>query len=315
MQANQAIARLRDGLLGILKGRGELIECALVTIVAGGHLLVEGAPGLGKTLLAQGLARLLDARFKRVQCTPDLMPADIVGTKVYDARTGAFEMREGPVFCELLLADEVNRATPRTQSALLEAMQERQVTIDGETRSLPKGFCCVATQNPVEMEGTYPLPEAQLDRFLMKVRLGYPSADEETEVLRLYAEGREQGALPLEGLEPVARMEDIASLRHSAACAKAEEPILRYIASLVRATREASEVSLGASTRAGVALLGAARAKATLDGRDFVIPEDVKTLALPVLRHRIRLTPEAEMEGLDPDDAIGALLSSIEAPR
>lgn len=310
-----AIERLREGLGRAVKGQRELIDASIAALVAGGHILVEGAPGLGKTLLARALAKLVDCSFKRVQCTPDLMPADLVGTTVYVPERGSFEPRRGPVFCDLLLADEVNRATPKTQSALLEAMQEGQVTIDGETSPLPPLFTCVATQNPIEMEGTYPLPEAQLDRFLVKVDVGYPSEAEELELLSMYAAGLSPNELPLAGLGPVMGRAEVLALRKAARGVMVDAKICAYAAAIVRATRGRAGISLGASPRAAIALIGIGRARALMEGRDFVIPEDIKALALPVLRHRIRLAPEVEMEGGTEDEAVARVLDSVAAPR
>jgi len=291
------------------------VDELLAAFLAGGHVLLEGVPGVAKTLLAKALARALDLAFARVQFTPDLMPADILGTSVYRSHTGVFELSRGPIFTEVLLADEVNRTPPKTQAALLEAMEERQVTIDGVRHPLGEGFFVVATQNPVEYEGTYPLPEAQTDRFLMKVRMGYPSAEEEAELLRRAAAGFDAHDLAAAGVAPVAGREGVRALRAAARQVPAAPPLLDYVARLARASRQLPRVRLGASPRAGVALLSAARARAALRGAGWVSPDDVKAVAHPVLRHRLVLRPEAELEGATGDDLVEELLATVEVPR
>ena len=299
----------------VIVGQDEAFEHIVIALFSGGHVLLEGVPGTAKTLMAKTLARLVQADFKRVQFTPDLMPSDIIGTSVFNLQTSQFTLRRGPIFTQLLLADEINRAPAKTQAALLEAMEERQVTIEGELNKLTEPFMVLATQNPVEYEGTYPLPEAQLDRFLMKVRVSYPPLAAESEVLRRYHHGFDARKLDEAGLAPVMSPADIAMAQGEILTVKVEDGILDYIARLMDTTRKTPDLLLGGSPRAGIALLLASKTYAALQGRDYVRPDDIKFLALPVLRHRIILRPEAEVEGLDSDKVIGRVLARVEVPR
>jgi MoxR-like ATPase len=310
-----AIARLGTEIGKAVVGQHAPVGELLAALLAGGHVLLEGVPGVAKTLLAKALARALDLRFARVQFTPDLMPSDVLGTTILRAETGTFELRRGPIFTDVLLADEVNRTPPKTQAALLEGMEERQVTIDGQRHPLGGEFFVVATQNPVEYEGTYPLPEAQQDRFLMKVRLDYPSAPEERQILDRAAAGFDGHDLDAAGVRAVVGREELGRLRARARSLPASGPLLDYVARIVRGSRELPRVRLGASPRAGVALLAAARARAVLRGAEWVSPDDVKAIAPPVLRHRLLLRPEAELEGATPDDLVTELLATVEVPR
>ena len=315
MSLPDVAARLEAEIGKAVVGQRTAVAELLAALLAGGHVLLEGVPGVAKTLLAKTLARAVDLRFGRIQFTPDLMPADILGTSVFRPQSGTFELRRGPIFAEVLLADEVNRTPPKTQAALLEAMEERQVTLDGTREPLPAGFFVVATQNPVEYEGTYPLPEAQTDRFLLKVRMEYPLAPEETEILRRAAAGQDGHDLEAAGVRPVLSAAELAALRGRARAVPVSPPLLEYVARLVRGSRELSRVRLGASPRAGVALLAAARARAALRGAEWLSPDDVKAMAPAALRHRLVLRAEAELEGATPDDLVRELLETVEVPR
>lgn len=298
----------------IISGQTELIEQAVLTFLCGGHALVEGVPGVAKTMTVKALARFLSLDFRRIQGTPDLMPADILGTNVFSLKTSEFTFHRGPVFTQFLLADEINRMPPRTQSALLESMEERQVTIDGETHILDDFFTVFATQNPLEFEGTYPLPEAQLDRFLMKIRVAYPSAAEERVVLeRHHALGDEQ---QLESAQ-IAQVEaaDLVAARRELRAVRVEPALFDYLLAVVRRTREWPAITLGASPRAAANLLIVAKAYAARDSRDFLLPDDVKQAAMPCLRHRIILKAEAELEGFDPDRVLTDVLSATPLPK
>ncbi len=297
----------------VVLGQEAATREALICLLARGHVLLEGVPGTAKTLLVRALALALKVRFQRIQFTPDLMPSDITGLSVL---TGSqeFTFRPGPIFADLVLADEINRAPAKTQAALLEAMQERTVTIDGTSHALPPVFTVFATQNPIEFEGTYPLPEAELDRFMLKVQVGYPAAAVEQGILTRYVEGFEADRPATYGLSPVTDGEGLEALRYVADAVRVEPRITAYITAIVRATRDAASLTLGASPRAGVSLLKAARGAALLEDRDFVIPDDVKQLAPAVLRHRVSVAPELELEGVTPDAALKAILDKTEVP-
>lgn len=312
----QAITKLvthgRAELAKVIVGQTELIDGTLTALLCGGHALIEGVPGLGKTLSVKVLARALNVTFQRVQCTSDLMPADLLGSNILNLQNGTFSLHLGPMFTDLLLVDEVNRMPPRTQASLLESMEERQVTIDGIRHSLSPLFTVLATQNPVEFEGTYPLPEAQLDRFLLKIKIGYPSAQEELEILAKHnTEIALTDQAEVAPIEPEVLQQARAELRQLAV----EQSLLGYISEITRRTRSWPSVSLGASPRAGISLMLVAKALAALAERDYVIPDDVKAAALPALRHRIVLRPEAELEGLDTDRVLTDVLAAVEVPK
>ena len=307
--------RVRGEVAKAVVGQDATVDGLLVGLITGGHVLLEGVPGTAKTLLARALARSLDASFKRIQFSPDLMPADVVGTNVYEAASGQFRLRPGPIFASVVLADEINRTPPKTQSALLEAMQERQVTIDGVSHPLPVPFMVVATQNPVEYEGTYPLPEAQLDRFQQKLLIDYPSAEEEAEILRRHLGGLETADLDVLGVAPVASAADVLAARAALDTVTVDAAVLDYVGAVIRATREHASIALGASPRAGVSLLVASKARALLEGREFVTPDDVKTMSRSCLRHRLLLRPEVEVEGVAAEAALEDVLSSVPVPR
>ncbi|MFG2758617.1 AAA family ATPase [Streptomyces wuyuanensis] len=313
--ARASLEALRTEIAKAVVGQDSAVTGLVVALLCRGHVLLEGVPGVAKTLLVRALAASLELHTKRVQFTPDLMPSDVTGSLVYDARTAEFSFQPGPVFTNLLLADEINRTPPKTQSSLLEAMEERQVTVDGTPRPLPEPFLVAATQNPVEYEGTYPLPEAQLDRFLLKLTVPLPSRDDEINVLARHAEGFNPRDLQAAGLRPVATPADLEAARAAVSKTSVSPEIAGYVVDICRATRDSPSLTLGVSPRGATALLSTARAWAWLTGRDYVIPDDVKALALPTLRHRIQLRPEAEMEGVTADSVITAILAHVPVPR
>jgi MoxR-like ATPase len=305
---------VRTELGKVIIGQREVVDQLLLVLVCGGHALVEGVPGLAKTLAVKTLARICALGFQRVQCTADLMPADVMGTNIFNMATSSFSLHRGPVFTDLLLVDEINRTSPRTQAALLECMEERQVTIDGTRYPLSNNFTVLATQNPVEFEGTYPLPEAQLDRFLLKIRIGYPSAQEETELLSRYEQGFDPRHLEKMPLAPLpAGLLDAA--RAEIDKIRVEPSLYPYIVELVRRTRDWPALSLGASPRAAIGLFFVARALAGMEGRDFLLPDDIKAAAPSVLRHRILLKPEADLEGLTADQVVQEVIAAVEVPK
>jgi MoxR-like ATPase len=307
--------QIRAEVSKIIQGQEWTLELALVALLANGHVLLEGVPGVAKTLLVRTLAQTMSLEYGRVQFTPDLMPSDVVGTMVFDPKTTEFVMRKGPVFVNILLADEINRTPPKTQAALLEAMEERRVTIDGHPYQLPPPFLVFATQNPIDYEGTYPLPEAQQDRFLLKIQVGYPERDKEIQVLRNHHEGFRPQSLEAAGVRAVLDAGGLQEMQAEVAAVTVEDKVFDYIYDLVKATRESNEIMVGASPRAGIALLNGSKALAALRGRGFVIPDDVKDLALPVLRHRVLLRAEAEQEGLTNDTVLRAIVDGQAVPR
>ncbi|MCG6916568.1 MAG: MoxR family ATPase [Deltaproteobacteria bacterium] len=307
--------RISAEISKVIVGQQEGVTHLLVGLLARGHVLMEGVPGLAKTLLAKTLAFILKAEFTRIQFTPDLMPADILGTNIFDLQSRTFHLRQGPIFTEILLGDEINRAPPKTQSALLEAMEERQVSIDGKTLPLSESFMVVATQNPIEQEGTYPLPEAQLDRFLMKIVLHYPGESEEREILARYGASSVAHDLESMGLARLAGGDTVVRFRQRVGQVRVEEGIVAYVQKLIAGTRRSPHLHLGVSPRGGIALLRTSQCLAAVRGRDFVVPDDVKEMALAVLRHRVILRPEAELEGLTPDRVISQILDGIPVPR
>ncbi|MGZ9931274.1 AAA family ATPase [Streptomyces sp. NC-S4] len=313
--ARASLEALRTEIGKAVVGQDSAVTGLVVALLCRGHVLLEGVPGVAKTLLVRALAAALELDTKRVQFTPDLMPSDVTGSLVYDARTAEFSFQDGPVFTNLLLADEINRTPPKTQSSLLEAMEERQVTVDGTPRKLPDPFLVAATMNPVEYEGTYPLPEAQLDRFLLKLTVPLPSREDEIGVLTRHAAGFNPRDLHAAGIRPVAGPAQLEAARRAVAQVSVSPEIAGYVVDVCRATRESPSLTLGVSPRGATALLATARAWAWLTGRDYVTPDDVKALALPTLRHRVQLRPEAEMEGVTADAVITAILSHVPVPR
>ena len=313
--AHQEITKLIDEIQKAVIGQTDIIKKLIISLLAGGHVLLEGVPGLGKTLMVKALAQALSGNFGRIQFTPDLMPSDVTGHTLYDMQTGQWKTRKGAVFCHLLLADEINRAPAKTQSALLEAMQEGQVTIEGQTHVLPRPFICVATQNPVEQEGTYPLPEAQLDRFLMNLFMDYPTAEEEKRLLSELIVGRVGDKLDLSKVNSVMSPERLAQLQLITAHITVDDRVVQYALDIVRKSREFSGIDMGAGVRAGMALLRAAKACALMNNRDYTVPDDVRYVAKDVLRHRISLTADFTIDGYQINQVIEQLLSAINAPR
>jgi MoxR-like ATPase len=314
-RAAELLGRLRQEIGNAMVGQAEVIEQVIVALVASGHVLLEGVPGLGKTLLVRALAQALALNHSRVQFTPDMMPSDVTGHAVLDPGSHELRIVRGPVFTHILLADEINRAPAKTQSALLEVMQEQQVTLEGQTLPLPRPFIVLATQNPIETEGTYPLPEAQLDRFLLKTQIGYPTGEEEVAVVVRTTRNQPGDQLPLANVKPCLSERAVLGIQQIAAHQRVDDQVIDYAVRIVRATREWPGLALGSGSRGAIALVRAARVVALLDGRDFVTPDDIKRLALPALRHRVALTPDALLEGRNPADLLHGVIDSVAAPR
>lgn len=307
--------KISDEIHKVIVGQDRIIESILTAFFTGGHVLLEGVPGIAKTLIVKVLSKIIGCRFERIQFTPDMMPSDVVGTHVFDIKTGEFYLKKGPVYTNLLLADEINRTPPKTQSALLEAMEELQVTIEGEKVPLPEPFMVLATQNPIEFEGTYPLPEAQMDRFLFKILIEYPTDDQEVEILKRYHQGFDPRHLESVPLKKFDYHHFLGQCRDEILKVKVKEDIFDYIVRIIKSTRKGPGVSLGASPRGSIALLLASKTRAAIKQRDYIIPDDVKETACIALRHRIMLKPEAEIEGTTPDDIIKRILDRLEVPR
>lgn len=314
-ELNPIFRQLAKALSQIVVGQTGLVQQLMVALLSGGHVILEGVPGTGKTLTVKALAQLIQAEFRRIQLTPDVLPSDILGTNIFDFNTRSFSLKQGPVFTEILLADEINRTPPKTQAALLEAMEEQQVTLDGNSMALPDLFWVIATQNSLEFEGTYPLPEAQLDRFLFKLIVDYPDTRAERQMLLNAQAGLQTKRLDLAQLKPIATVEEVLAARQAVRRVEVAEPLLDYLLALIQRTRQAPDLALGASPRSAVAWLQASKANAWLSGREFVTPDDVKATALPLLRHRLILRPEAQLDGLKVDGVIASILGQVAVPR
>jgi MoxR-like ATPase len=310
---NESVKKIREEIAHVIVGQQEMVDLLITSILADGHVLIEGVPGVAKTLTAKLLSRVIDVKFTRIQFTPDLMPSDVIGTSVFNMKNSAFEFKAGPIFSNIVLIDEINRAPAKTQAALFEVMEERQITADGTTYKLEHPYMVVATQNPIEHEGTYRLPEAQLDRFLFKILVHYPSPEQEFAIIS--GHHQRKGHTPLEDVKPVLNAEKIKQYRDAVQQVHVEENLIKYMAEIVHETRNNPSLFVGASPRASVALLNSSKAFAAINGRDFVTPEDVKFVASPVLRHRIMLTPDKEMEGITTDDVIKQIVDKVEVPR
>ncbi len=314
-QATALLQQIKQQLTSKLIGQPQVVEQVIIALLSNGHVLIEGIPGLGKTLLVRALAECFDGDFKRIQFTPDLMPADVTGHVMFDMENNRFRLRAGPIFTNLLLADEINRAPAKTQAALLEVMQERQVTLEGKARAIPQPFMVLATQNPIEQEGTYPLPEAELDRFLMKVFIDYPSFEDEVTIANKITTGHSDDQQALGQNQALVTSQDIQAMQQAAADITIDPKVVEYAVALVRATRDAATLAVGAGPRASIALLRVARARALLNGLEYVTPDDVKAMAIPVMRHRVHLSADMEIEGLSHDQILTQIISTVDAPR